>query len=87
MKDKLSEYEAIDKDLGCPWPIAYKALRDGYYYRDFESGVIRWSKDVGIRLRLDGPHGARLCCFRDAKTTVLLKDHGITWALTEEELE
>ena len=79
--DLLEEYRKIEEELGIDLITLFKALKDGIYinedgsvYKDCIKSIENWSDGWGF-------------ISNDDYIEVLFKDYGISWALTEEELE
>ena len=78
---KLGQLEDIEEELGIDLITLFKALKDGIYinedgsvYKDCIKSIEDWSDGWGF-------------ISNDDYIEVLFKDYGISWALTEEELE
>ena len=79
--DLLEEYRKIEEELGIDLITLFKALKDdvfinedGSVYKDCIKSIEHWSDGWGF-------------ISNDDYIEVLFKDYGISWALTEEELE
>ena len=78
---KLQELEDLEEEIGIDLITLFKALKDGIYinedgsvYKDCIKSIEHWSDGWGF-------------ISNDDYIEVLFKDYGISWALTEEELE
>ena len=71
---KLGQLEDIEDELGIDLITIYKALKNGYYYKD-EDGSIQYIDDN--------------CLFKDIFNAIkeMAKEYNKSWALTKEELE
>lgn len=84
-EDKIKEIENIEEGLGIDLVTLFKALKDGFYvkyedeecFADFESPAGRLSLSCGELF-----YGHKW-----SYQYIKLKDYGITWALTKEELK
>ena len=79
--DQLEEYRKIEEELGIDLITLFKALKDdvfinedGSVYKDCIKSIEHWSDGWGF-------------ISNDDYIEVLFKDYGISWALTEKELE
>ena len=79
--DLLEEYRKIEEELGIDLITLFKALKDGVFinedgsvYKDCIKSIENWSDGWGF-------------ISNDDYIEVLFKDYGISWALTEEEVE
>jgi len=77
---KLSEYEGIDEELGLPWPIIYKALKDGIYDKDdYYCPHLEHTEHGFVLIEEQGDYGPDIWFYP--------KDYKKLWALTREELK
>ena len=73
---KLFELEDIEDELGIDLAILFKALKQGFYFKDDFGDIIHFEKEL-LQSLIKGK-------VQDLKKE--LKDYGKTWALTKEEL-
>lgn len=83
--DKLCEMcrniDLIEQELGIPLEVLFKALKEGFYYKSkTPDGIF---KNPQIDTTIGYQHGEY---FIGYYTWWLVKDYGVTWALTREEL-
>lgn len=89
---ELIEYKQIEEELGIDLITLFKALREGYWYRKGkkilfvgENTFVPYCHEliVNKKVKLLKDSCLKPCNY----TFVYLRDYGITWALTKEELE
>lgn len=74
---KLGQLEDIEEELGIDLITLFKALKEGFYFKDDFGDIIHFEKELLQSLIKGKVH--------DLKKE--LKDYGKTWTLTKEELE
>ena len=78
--EKLGKLEDIEEELGIPLEVLFKALKDGFWFKD--SGRVFLAKQAGVFNGVSGTYW-----FSGMGTMVKVKDYGKTWSLNKEELE
>lgn len=84
--NKLGKLEDIEQEIGIPLEVLFKALKDGFYFKEENWHLLNHSAgadDMHLWRTPSGDYQIRWSFTR----WVYLKDYGITWALTKEELE
>ena len=83
IKDELFKYRDLEKELGCPLEVIFKALRQGYIYSSVE-------KDYIIDLKID-EQSFFIAGYKDANVStrfnVYLDNYKKTWWLKEDKSE
>ena len=81
--DKLCEMcrniDLIEQELGISLEVLFKALKDGFWFKD--SDRVFFAKQAGVFNGVSGTYW-----FSGIYTMVKVKDYGVTWTLTREEL-
>lgn len=75
---KLGQLEDIEEELGIEFITLFKALFEGFYYKDAFGNIEYFSKELLKLIREKNDFN---------KVIEEFKNYGKTWALTKEELE
>ena len=75
---QLMQYKDLEKQIGCPLKVLFKALTNGIYCEDVNNNIYYISVDLHINL-----DGVWLLFFNDAEW-VLTKNYKKTWWLRED---
>ena len=74
--NKLGKLEDIEQELGIPLEVLFKALKDGFWFKDY--GRLFFAKQAGVFNGVSGTYW-----FSGIDTMIKVKDYGKTWWLEE----
>ena len=84
--NKLGGLENIEDELGISLEVLFKALKDGFYFKEENWKLLNHSAGADDMKLWKTPSGDYQITWNFTRY-VYLKDYGVTWALTREELE
>lgn len=76
VREQLRKYWKIEEELGIPLEVLFKALKDGFWFKDY--GRVFFAKQAGVFNGVSGTYW-----FSGIDTMIKVKEYGKTWWLEE----